>query len=57
MYGPAELYRLQEDPLATADVAGENRDTVEELQQLLISYLVEHGATPEFIELWDPEEE
>ncbi len=51
-HGRAELYRLDEDPLARQDVAADHQAEVRRLHELFLAHLAEHGAPPRFVEIW-----
>ena len=51
--GAPELYRLDSDPLATKNLAGEHPDVLTRLQALFLEHLREHDAPAECLELWE----
>ena len=52
-YGKHELYDLSIDSLAANDLADDNQATVKELHSLLMTHLLEHGASADFLSLWE----
>ena len=51
-WGRPELYDLQTDPLAEANLAADHRPLVSELHALFLAHLATHGASEAFRTLW-----
>lgn len=50
--GKPELYDMTSDPLATCDISQDNRGVMQDLHELFLSHLREHGASDDFLSLW-----
>lgn len=52
--GKPELYDILNDPLAENDVSDDHSSVIKELHELFVTHLCDHGATEEFVSLWNP---